>query len=310
VPLSPGAPGGATGELQYNNGSGGFAATSGMTWSAGYLNNPTGTINASALSANQVRLAQAGEYTLNFGCVASPCNATNLPTGLLACTNAAGFVAVCSLGTNYFTGLVLSQSVGIQQATITLAGIQNCTFDNTATSGDWVVASTTTAGQCHDAGSTYPNTGLLVGQVNGTGSGGAAPVFINHAGPQTGDCSTTGNGLSCLQAPGTLTDFSPIVWASGGRVQSNASVTLNHLTGTRNLAVTGLQAGAYLTLVIKQDSTGGANMGGGAGCTWYVGGATGYTALGAGNFPITTTANNINILAAYYDGTNCYANVR
>jgi hypothetical protein len=69
-----------------------------------------------------------------------------------------------------------------------------------------------------------------------------------------------------------------------------------------------LAAGAYFTLVVKQDSIGGAALTGGTGCSWYMGGSTGFTA--STTFGITTTANNINIAAGYFDGTNCYVNVR
>lgn len=102
----------------------------------------------------------------------------------------------------------------------------------------------------------------------------------------------------------TLTDGTPITWATGGIRLPNATVTLNHATGTRALNMTGLVSGASGVLVIKQDSTGGALMTLGTGCTWKVSGG------GAGTITLTSAANAIDVLAFSYDGTNCYANLQ
>jgi hypothetical protein len=81
-----------------------------------------------------------------------------------------------------------------------------------------------------------------------------------------------------------------------------------HGTSTRALNITSPVAGAVYNIVLKQDSTGGAVATGGTGCTWYIGGSAGFTA--STTFAVTTTAIAINILSFYYDGTNCYANLR
>lgn len=98
----------------------------------------------------------------------------------------------------------------------------------------------------------------------------------------------------------TLTDGAPIVWAVAGVQLPNATVTLNHTLSTRVLNMTGLTNGASGVLVIKQDSTGGALMTLGTGCTWKIVGG------GGGAIALTATANAIDILAWSYDGTNCY----
>jgi len=106
----------------------------------------------------------------------------------------------------------------------------------------------------------------------------------------------------------TLTDASTVTLATGGAAQTNGVLTLNHATTTRVLNVTGLANGASFTVVLKQDTTGGAALTLGSGCTWYLGGNSGFTA--STTPALTSTASGVNILSAIYDGTNCYANVR
>lgn len=95
----------------------------------------------------------------------------------------------------------------------------------------------------------------------------------------------------------TLTDASPLPWNVG--TANPAIVVLNHATGTRALNVTGLIGGGVYILEIKQDSTGGAAMTLGTGCTWKVKGG------GAGAITLTAAANAIDELVIMYDGTNC-----
>jgi hypothetical protein len=86
----------------------------------------------------------------------------------------------------------------------------------------------------------------------------------------------------------------------GGQSVTNGIVTLAHGTATRALNVSNLLSGGTYTLIVKQDSTGGAAMTGGTGCTWLTPGG-----LGTGAFAISTVPNAINIIAFTYDGTNC-----
>ena len=81
---------------------------------------------------------------------------------------------------------------------------------------------------------------------------------------------------------------------------------LPHTTATRSLNVTGLVNGGTYAVLFKQDSTGGAAATLGTGCTWYQGGAAGFTA--STTLSLTTTASAINAFVFIYDGTNCYGN--
>jgi hypothetical protein len=67
--------------------------------------------------------------------------------------------------------------------------------------------------------------------------------------------------------------------------------------------------GEFGTLFLFQDSTGGANITGGTGCTWYVSNsAGGYTATST-FFTSAPGASAVNMLAWSTDGTNCYVNI-
>lgn len=150
------------------------------------------------------------------------------------------------------------------------------------------------------------------------GSGGDATCVLSAAGGVTQclkagviQCSVSTAAFSQASCgPSTtfvtLTDGATVAWAAGA--SGNSALAMNHTTATRAINVSGLVSGGSYVLALKQDATGGAAATLGTGCTWYQGGATGYTALTT--LTLTTTANAINILAFTYDGTNCYANLR
>jgi hypothetical protein len=118
------------------------------------------------------------------------------------------------------------------------------------------------------------------------------------------------NGGTNTSSPAfsTLTDVTSVTWNAATALIANAELTLVHTTTTRSINLLGLLNGGFYTLVMKQDSTGGAAATLGTGCTWLVGGSTGFTA--STTLALTTTASATNILAFTYDGTTCYANLR
>lgn len=68
-------------------------------------------------------------------------------------------------------------------ASIAIAGQANCVFDGATTAGNFVTASTGTAGDCHDAGSSVPTAVFVIGQVLSTNGGaGTYPVDISPIG--------------------------------------------------------------------------------------------------------------------------------
>ncbi len=66
--------------------------------------------------------------------------------------------------------------------TITYAGIAPCVFDNTVVGGDYVQISSGTGGDCHDAGSTRPTSGQIIGNVAQVGgSAGTYNVLLDKS---------------------------------------------------------------------------------------------------------------------------------
>lgn len=100
-------------------------------------------------------------------------------------------------------------------------------------------------------------------------------------------------------APATLTDGATITWAIAGVTIANATVTI---AGNRTLNITGPVTGGTYILRLVQGSGGSHTLALGTGCTWKVSGG------GSGAITPSTAASAIDILAFYYDGTNCYAN--
>lgn len=73
--------------------------------------------------------------------------------------------------TDGVVGVVSNGSGTSGNAVITYRGYVPCSFDGSTTTGDFVVASTTNAGDCHDAGTTRPAGVQVIGRVESTNSG-------------------------------------------------------------------------------------------------------------------------------------------
>jgi hypothetical protein len=104
--------------------------------------------------------------------------------------------------------IVVSGNGTTGSALLASAGIANCTFDGATTANHFVLASTTTAGDCHDAGATAPTSGWVVGIVNSTNaSGGTYQVsLVTDYNASSGGGVTTINGTANqIASSGTTT---------------------------------------------------------------------------------------------------------
>jgi len=90
---------------------------------------------------------------------------TGAPSAVIvaATTDTSGIVGICASGCGT-TGT----------AEITTIGQTSCQFDGSTTAGDYVQISSTTTGNCHDAGSSYPTAGQVLGRVLSTNVGAGA----------------------------------------------------------------------------------------------------------------------------------------
>ncbi|HLW84643.1 MAG TPA: hypothetical protein VKR60_05465 [Candidatus Sulfotelmatobacter sp.] len=83
-------------------------------------------------------------------------------------------------------GVVSNGSGTTGNAVITYRGYVPCSFDSATTAGDFVVASTTNAGDCHDAGATRPPGVQVIGRVESTnGASGTYAVRASLEGPNS-----------------------------------------------------------------------------------------------------------------------------
>lgn len=124
-------------------------------------------------------------------------------------------------------GICIAQCGTTGNAMIQQSGSSSCLFDGSTTAGDYVAMSTTTAGYCHDVGTTYSTTGQLIGRVTVTGVGSAVYALILF-GPEIR--STTIGGTPTIAA-GSGAGSSPTVSFFGASRDKGGVVVLTTGTG-------------------------------------------------------------------------------
>src|SRR5205807_8269442 len=88
-------------------------------------------------------------------------------------------VIAATSDTKGIVGVVVGGAGTTGNAQIGVAGVASCVFDNATTAGDYVSISSTTAGDCHDAGSTRPTSAQILGLVLSTNGVSATPRAIS-----------------------------------------------------------------------------------------------------------------------------------
>lgn len=84
---------------------------------------------------------------------------------------------VATSDTSGAIGIVQSAPVS-SPVEVGISGQVQCAFDGATTLGDWVQISSTTTGDCHDAGSTWPASGQVLGKVLSTNASGGTYSLI------------------------------------------------------------------------------------------------------------------------------------
>lgn len=132
-----------------------------------FLGDEFSTGVTAGLHAAMVNDAAAGGTTVNL--LAKAVTLTNDSTAIKAGTG----------DTTAVLGVVVAGAGTTLKASLTQAGYVSCTFDGSTVAGDYVQASTSTAGDCHDAGSAMPQTGQIIGRVVHTRAGvGLAAMLV------------------------------------------------------------------------------------------------------------------------------------
>ena len=98
----------------------------------------------------------------------------------LAIWSSGTFTVATTGSTTGVAGIVINGAGTTGNPTVVSFGVAYCVFDSTPTAGDYVQASTSTGGNCHDAGASEPTSGDIIGRVvNATAVGGNYPVAVN-----------------------------------------------------------------------------------------------------------------------------------
>jgi hypothetical protein len=138
----------------------------------------TGTGTAALLSTNPTLggfTLSADAVTAGFALGAEIANEAGTGTTvdhLAKLTGAPSTAIITSAGdTTGVVGIVVGGAGTTGSAQIAVAGIADCDFTGATTAGNYVQNSATVAGECEDAGATYPTTGSVIGRVLVTNAG-------------------------------------------------------------------------------------------------------------------------------------------
>jgi hypothetical protein len=112
-------------------------------------------------------------------------------------TSAGKLVKLATTDTAVATFIVASGAGTSGSAFVCTSGQCTCTFDAAAAAQHYVIASSTTAGNCHDAGASLPTDVWIIGQVNAT-IGGAGDGVVNVL---SGFVKSSGGSAGC--SPGS-----------------------------------------------------------------------------------------------------------
>lgn len=101
-------------------------------------------------------------------------------------------VTTLTSDTNGVVGIVVSGAGTTGNAQVAFEGIASCAFDGATVAGDYVQISSTVAGDCHDAGASYPMSNQVLGRVLSTNAAaGSYAISIDAADIVAGPSGST-----------------------------------------------------------------------------------------------------------------------
>jgi hypothetical protein len=149
-----------------------------------------------------------------------------------------GAMHAINAGTDFSVGTIGIVTAGAGTsgfAQVAIIGAANCVFDGPSTAGDYIVKSTTTAGDCHDFGATYPTGVQLLGRAILTNaSATTSPIALYPAEERSTSGAVTAVSASAplASSSGATPNISLTGVIAGGNLPlttSSADVTAGHL---------------------------------------------------------------------------------
>jgi hypothetical protein len=184
--------------------------------------------------------------------------------------------------TSGIVGIVVGGAGTSGNAQIARLGQASCVFDGTTTAGDYVQISATVAGDCHDAGATFPASGQVLGFVlSSNASGGPYAVLVRP------DIQPTSSGSSVQTS--AAYSATPTFSVSTSAIQVWTMTLAGNVTSS-TLAATSATAGQTLELILTQDATGSRTFA--------------YPSNWKNGCPISATPSVQTVVEATWDGTN------
>jgi len=190
-------------------------------------------------------------------------------------------------------GIVVAGSGTTGQAQIAIAGVAQCNFDvANQHAGNYVTISATTAGECHDAGGTFPMGTQVIGRVGFTSSTPSNSVYLYGPEQRATSVTAADNSINIGGTPNA-----PTLSVSGANVTGVNAAQLGGLgpSGYAQLAGNNFFTGvfnnfqsnsAFTTLSVR-------NNGGGGVLAGTNGGGTIFSFDNAGNQTLTVNGGNV-----------------
>lgn len=143
-----------------------------------------GTLTPSQLRPKTYYAGTSFDITGSGALTFEPCNDGTTGTSLNFLAKWNGASTPCAVkaatgDTDGFLGIVSGGSGSSGNAVISYRGYAQCSFDGATTAGDYVIASGSTAGDCHDAGASRPVGAEVIGRALSTNAtSGTSQVFV------------------------------------------------------------------------------------------------------------------------------------
>jgi len=206
----------------------------------------TGQAMRSVFAKTSFNMYSAGRQDFEF--LNDATNGTTLNQLAIYNSGATGLQTAATTSTDGVVGIVSSGAGTTNKAAITWAGFAACNFDAAnPVAGDYVIASTTQAGKCHDTGSTTRPTGVqVIGRIEGGGvrvslgppSGSSGGGAVTSVFGRTGSVTAASGDYSVSQVTGAAAD-SAVVHLAGAETIAGAKTFSSNVTLSGNLNVAG-----------------------------------------------------------------------